>query len=173
MRRVVVIGSPGAGKTEFSKRLANLTGLPLVHLDRIYHDESKDYKQNSHSWLGAVQAEIAKPQWIIDGNYKSTFGVRLPAADTIVFLDYPTRISLLRAFKRRLQYARKTRTDMPNTWKEKMSWYFFMFILRFNRGEDARNIRNLLADYQHDKQVIVFRHPSQTELFLSLLAEQQ
>src|SRR5690348_1173305 len=109
MKRVVVIGSPGAGKTEFSRRLAGATGLPLVHLDLIYHDETKDYKQNRESWLGAVQTEVSRPHWIIDGNYKSTFDLRLPAADTILFLDYPTHLSLFRAFKRRLQYARKVR----------------------------------------------------------------
>lgn len=170
MKRVVVIGSPGAGKTEFSRRLASLTGLPLIHLDLIYHDATKDYKQNRESWLGAVQTEITKPSWIIDGNYKSSFELRLPAADTIVFLDYPTKLSIFRAFKRRFQYIRKTRADMPDTWKEKLDWQLFWFIVRFNR-HDAPNIRDLLVTYQTDKQIIVFRHPAQAEHYLRLLTE--
>jgi adenylate kinase family enzyme len=35
MRKVLVIGSSGAGKSVLAARLAERTGLPLVHLDAI------------------------------------------------------------------------------------------------------------------------------------------
>ena len=37
MKRVIVIGSPGAGKSTFSRKLRDITGLPLYHLDNIWH----------------------------------------------------------------------------------------------------------------------------------------
>ena len=40
---MTIIGSPGAGKTTFAKRLAKKTGLPLIHLDFYHHDTTKNY----------------------------------------------------------------------------------------------------------------------------------
>ncbi len=37
MKRVIVIGSPGAGKSTFARKLKDKTGLPLYYLDRIFH----------------------------------------------------------------------------------------------------------------------------------------
>ena len=37
MEKIIVIGSPGAGKSSFSKKLKNITKLPLYHIDMLYH----------------------------------------------------------------------------------------------------------------------------------------
>ena len=37
MKRAIVIGSPGAGKSTFARKLKDKTGLPLYYLDRIFH----------------------------------------------------------------------------------------------------------------------------------------
>lgn len=68
----MVIGSPGAGKTTFSKKLASKLGIALYHLDYFYHDSSFDYPKNKQAWREKVAQLTNQPQWIIDGNYKST-----------------------------------------------------------------------------------------------------
>lgn len=163
-KRVSIIGCPGAGKTTFSKEFAEITKLPLIHLDLIYHDQSYSYETDRGSWRKRVKAEITRLQWIIDGNYKSTFDIRLPQSDTIVFLDYPTSLSIWRAIKRRVQFHGKVRTDMPSTWKERLGWEFFVFILKFNH-QIAPQIRQLLQTYS-DKNVIILKNPRSAEAYL-------
>ena len=46
MKKVIVIGSPGAGKSVFSKKLSKITKLPLYHLDMIYHKKDGTQIQN-------------------------------------------------------------------------------------------------------------------------------
>lgn len=165
MKRVSVIGCPGAGKTTFSRELSRSTKLPLVHLDFMYHDQTYSYQTDKDSWRKRVLKETKERRWIIDGNYKSTFDIRLPKSDTIIFLDYPTYISIWRAIKRRVQYREKVRDDMPSTWKERLGMDFFVFILKFNLLIAPR-MRELLKSY-NDKDVIILRSPRQAKTFLA------
>ena len=41
MLKVIVIGNPGAGKSMFSRKLRDVTGLPLYYLDMLWHKEDK------------------------------------------------------------------------------------------------------------------------------------
>ena len=83
----------------------------MHHLDALF------WKPN---WEGvpreeqiAVQNNLIKDEkWIIDGNYGGTMGIRLNAADTIIFLDIHRTICIYRAFKRIVKYRNKTRPDM-------------------------------------------------------------
>lgn len=167
MKRVSVIGCPGSGKTSFSREIEVATGLPLIHLDMMYHDQSYSYQTDTSSWRSRVLGETKKKSWIIDGNYKSTFDIRLPKSDTIIFLDYPTYLSIWRAIKRRIQFRKKVREDMPPTWKEKLDWNFFLFILKFNHNI-APKIRQLLESYG-DKDIVIIRSPRQARAYLALL----
>ena len=93
MRKVIVIGCPGGGKSTFSRKLHDLTDLPLYHLDRMYWnpDRTKVEKSVFRERLAEV---IGKDAWIIDGNYGSTMEWRIEASDTVFFLDYPTEVCL-------------------------------------------------------------------------------
>ncbi len=164
MKRVSVIGCPGTGKTTFSRELAHAKGLPLIHLDLMYHDQSRSYQTDEDSWRSRVLSETKKKQWIIDGNYKSTFDIRLPKSDTIIFLDYPTYLSIWRVIKRRVHFRKKAREDMPPTWKERFEWDFFVFILKFNHSI-APHMRQLLKSYT-DKDVIILQNPRHAKKYL-------
>ena len=142
--------------------------MPLVHLDLIYHDKTFDYQTDKVLWRERVEVLTKESSWILDGNYKSTFDIRLPASDTIIFLDYPTYISIWRAIKRRVQLHNKVRDDMPDTWKEKLDWSFFLFILKFNR-KDAPRIRQMLLGYTDAKDIRILTSPKQTRRYLDLI----
>ena len=93
MKKVIVIGSPGAGKSTFSRKLRDKTGLPLFYLDMIWHkpDKTNITREEFHEKLEEI---MEKDAWIIDGNYQRTLEIRLQTCDTVFFLDYPVEVCL-------------------------------------------------------------------------------
>ena len=92
-KRIIVIGCPGAGKSIFSRKLHNVTGIELFHLDAIYWNS--DCTHISRQKLIKKQKEILKKEcFIIDGNYKRTLELRILQPDVIFFFDLPTEICI-------------------------------------------------------------------------------
>ena len=108
MKKVLIIGCPGAGKSTFVRALSAKTGLPLYYLDMIWHkaDRTNISREEFDSRLAEI---MEKDEWIIDGNYKRTLPVRLRDADTVFFLDYPIEVCLQGAIDR----LGKPRPDIP------------------------------------------------------------
>lgn len=170
MNRVVVIGCPGSGKTTFSIKLAALVGLPLIHLDALYHNESWSLDENTKKieWTAMMNNLVASDLWIIDGNYKSTMEIRMEAADTIIFLDYPRYLSLWRVLVRRFKFRNTQRPDMPTTWKERISWDFMKLI--WNYGTEQRpTVLKRLESYSKHKTIYILTRPEDVgEFFITL-----
>lgn len=99
MQRVLIIGSPGAGKSTFARRLTARTGLPLTHLDDLYWNPGW-VKVERTLWLERLRGALGGEAWIIDGNYSSTLLRRAYRADTVIFLTLPRWQCLWRAFWR-------------------------------------------------------------------------
>ena len=79
MKRILVIGCPGAGKTYFAKKLSEINGLPVIHMDNLYWN--KDKQSISYKELEAKLLPYLKEEnWIIDGNYHDTLKQRLEYA---------------------------------------------------------------------------------------------
>ena len=171
MQRVIVIGCPGTGKTTFAVKLARRTELPLEHLDFYYHDDQYNYRHDRAAWRKKVAELSDFKDWIIEGNYKSTLDIRLPRADTVIYFDYPRRIAVWRALKRRLLNHRKSRPGMPSNWKEKITPEFARIVWQFNRKERPR-IYDLINKYLGEKDVIIFQNPREAEFYLAALYQQ-
>ena len=88
MRRVLVIGSPGAGKSTLATRLAAALGLPVHYLDLHHWKPGWQYRETAEA-RERVRAIVETPAWVMDGNFAETFDLRMPRADTLVWLDYP------------------------------------------------------------------------------------
>lgn len=108
MKRIMVIGSPGAGKSTFSRKLAEKTGLPLTHLDLIWHKSDRT-TISREEFDDRLRALCAQEEWIIDGNYARTLEIRMAACDTVILLDYPAELCLAGALAR----LGVRRDDMP------------------------------------------------------------
>ena len=121
MRKVIIIGSPGAGKSTFARKLREKTGLPLYYLDLIWHrpDQTNISREEFDTRLREI---LAEERWIIDGNYLRTLEMRIQACDTIFLLDYPTDICLQGAEER------------IGTKREDLPWVEQEFDREFNSG---------------------------------------
>src|SRR5690348_5483337 len=103
MRQIDIIGSGGAGKSTLARQLGTKLGIPVYHLDQLYWKSG--WVASSPEEFAAKQAAIlAKPDWMLDGNFGETMLPRLEAADTVIFLDLPTRVCLWGAIHRYLRY---------------------------------------------------------------------
>jgi adenylate kinase family enzyme len=103
VRRVLVVGSGGAGKTVLARELATRLGIAAVHLDDLYYDDS-GVPRSRREFEAAQQRLVAAAEFVIDGNCAATLPLRLVAADTVVFLDLPAAVCLLGIARRRLRY---------------------------------------------------------------------
>ncbi len=160
MKKIIVIGCPGSGKSTFAKVLHEKTGLPLFHLDMMYWNADKT-KVEKTVFRQRLSDAIEQSEWIIDGNYGSTMELRLQACDTVFFLDYPVEVCLDGVKERR----GKVRTDMPWIEAEDEEDAEFMEFIQSYNEESRPVVLELLKKYE-DKNIYIFRNRSEADEFL-------
>ncbi|MEL6659524.1 MAG: hypothetical protein AAFP77_20835 [Bacteroidota bacterium] len=165
MQRVMVIGCCGAGKSTVARRLHDLTGLPLQHLDQHYWLPNWQ-EPDKASWQAKVRELSDQANWIIDGNYGGTMDIRLGRADTIIYLDYPTVKCLWRITKRIMRYHGKVRPDMPVGCKERFNLGFYHYVATYNFVRRPALIKRLRA-LDNSKQLVHLRNDREANRFLS------
>ena len=135
--RLLVIGSPGSGKSTFARALAAATGLPPIHLDQLYWLPGWVEPDREH-WQTSVTALLAAPRWIIDGNYSSSLLPRIAAAEIVVVLDLPTWLCLWRVVRRVVHLRGEVRPDMATGCPERHNLAFLWYVARFRRTKHPR-----------------------------------
>ncbi|MDC9597409.1 hypothetical protein [Xenorhabdus anantnagensis] len=145
MHRILVIGSPGAGKSTFAKKLSKICSIPLYHLDQEYWQEGWT-APSTEEWQQKLWSLTNQSEWIIDGNYGSSLSQRLEKADTVIHLYMPTYICLFQALKRILKWYRKQRPDMASGCYEKMDLNFLRQIIEYRKHQFKKD-KLLLDDF--------------------------
>ena len=108
MKKIIVIGCPGSGKTTFAEKLKKYTGLPLFHLDAIWHKPDRTHITREE--FDKRLAEILElDEWIIDGDYNRTIETRIQMSDTVFMFDLPTEVCISGVTER----IGKSRPDIP------------------------------------------------------------
>ncbi len=162
MRKVIVIGCPGSGKTTFAEKLNKCTGLPLYYLDAVWHKPDKTHITREE-FDKRISEIFVTDKWIIDGNYKRTIEMRLKECDTVFLFDLPTDVCLQGAAER----VGKGRYEMP--WIEtEFDPEFRRFIEDFPR-DTLPYIYKLLEKYNKDKEIIIFHSRKEADKFIERL----
>jgi adenylate kinase family enzyme len=165
MKRVLVIGSGGAGKSTFARRLAERLGLPVIHLDRVYW-RAGWVEPPKDEWRRTVEELCAGDSWVMDGNYSGTLDVRLAACDTVIFLDLPRVLCTWRVMKRAAIYRGATRPDMAEGCQEKMDLEFLSWVWNYPRRSRPKILARL-EEFSGGKQVYRLRSSAEAEKFLA------
>lgn len=162
MKKVIIIGCPGSGKSTFGRKLAEKTGLPLYHLDMLYWNSDKT-RVTREVLISRLRKVMQNSAWIIDGNYAATMEMRMQACDTVFFLDYPKEICIEGALARR----GKVRSDMPWVEGDKVDEELISFISNFE-VEGRPQVIELLTRYA-DKNIVVFHTRAEADAYLAEL----
>ena len=163
MERIMIIGCGGAGKSTLARKLGEKTGLPVVHLDKLFwkpgwESVSREEFDRLH------RQELAKERWILDGNFDRTMLERLARCDTVIYLDFPRIICMLGVMKRILTTYGTVRPDMGEGCPERIDWEFLQWVWNFNKNKRAANYRRL-AEVE-EVNIIILKNRSQVERFL-------
>ena len=158
MRKVIVIGCPGAGKSTFARKLRDATNLPLYYLDMLWHKEDKTNISREEFDI-KLNDILKKDKWIIDGNYLRTLEMRLKECDTVFLLDYSLEVCLAGAKSR----IGKKRVDMP--WVEtEFDDEFKQYIEDFSKSQ-LPQVYELLDKYSEKRNIIIFKSRVEAEKY--------
>ncbi len=160
MKRVLVIGCPGAGKSTFSRKLSATTGLPVYYLDMIWHRPDRT-NVSTDEFDKSLEKILQTDKWIIDGNYLRTMSWRMQYCDTIFFFDIPLD-QCLSGVRNRLG---KPREDMPWIDRE-LDEEFLQSILDFPAHQTPMIIR-LLESFEGE--IFWFKSRAEADAYIHSL----
>lgn len=163
-KRIMVIGCSGSGKSTFSRKLAEITDLPLIHLDATFWQENWTHLSRG-KFDAMLESEVEKDRWIIDGNYNRTLEMRLNYADMVIDFRVPRYLCLVGVVKRYFKYRNTNRPDMAEGCNEKIDFDFLKFIWNFNKKDLPQN--DLKIKKYPNATHIIFTNRKQSEEFLN------
>jgi hypothetical protein len=170
MNRVVIIGSPAAGKSTLARRLGPILHIKVIHLDRIFWKRGwREIPRDTR--IDILEKLVQKKQWIIEGTYLSSSEPRLSAADAIIFLDTATLLCFKRIIRRYLNHGRVGR-DIPEGCEDKLNLIRILKVLIFP-FRDRRILLKKLYNFKFDetKHIIWLGSPKEVEDFLVQLRQ--
>ena len=172
MEKIVIIGSPGAGKSTLARKLKPILKIKVVHLDRVFW-QSGWGKKPMDKRIEILQEIVREKRWIIEGTYLGLSGLRLDAADTIIFLDIGPLLCLRQIFKRHQIYKPHPenhgpiRRDIQQGCTDKLTLPLILKVLFFP-FQGRRTIKQKLHTYK-SKNIIRLRSREEVEDFLAQL----
>ena len=158
MRKVLVMGSPGAGKSTFARRLGDALGLPVIHLDKVFWNAGW-VETPRPAFREKVQALVDGPAWVMDGEFNGAcIEARVAAADKIIYLDTPRLLCMWRILWRSFRTYGQVRADMAPGCPEQFSWDFFKYAWNHRRDHRPRTLALISA--APEKLVILSGSPA-------------
>lgn len=172
--RIMIIGSPGSGKSTYTRRMSQRLNYPIFYLDRYWHQT--DYSMAAKKHLDFLQAEFmrAHQNCIVDGNYSSLMPTRMKQADLIIWLRVPRVIAIKRVINRsvRGRFFQTERPDMAANFSEHFDWEYVKF-MKFIWDYPRHNyhlVERLRQQYAPQTPLVILHGKSEKDAFLAKLA---
>jgi adenylate kinase family enzyme len=156
MRRIIVVGSQGSGKTHLSLALGSKLGLPVVHLDTLYWRPGWK-ASDTPSFREQVAKAIAADGWIVDGSFSGlAFDLTIARAQQLIVIERPRWLCLWRVLWRSAFQRRGTRADLPEGCPEQFDFDLLKQVWRYNADRRPR-IEEERLKYGADVPVVRLR----------------
>lgn len=170
MKRIMILGPSGTGKTTYGRILGEKLGLKILHLDSVYWKED---------WNNIDKIEFDEyiknffrkyDKWVIDGNYQNNkhFRYRLDLADTIIFLDFGTQVAMHGIHERARKFKNVSRPDMADGCNEGIDQIFLKYVA-FYYQKTAKSLRAAINKYKNKKQVLIFKSRNEMQQWINTL----
>jgi adenylate kinase family enzyme len=164
VKRILVPGSSGAGKSTFARELGERLGIETIHLDSYYWQPNW-VSTPPEEWDQKLETLLEKNSWVMDGNYPASLSLRLEYADTVIFLDRSRVKSLLRCVGRLLKYRGQSRPELAPGCNEKIDLDFLKWIWNYPRDVKPGIMETLAR--QADTEIIVLKSDNEIARYLA------
>ena len=164
MKRILVLGSSGAGKSTFTRELGKRLGIETIHLDSHYWQPNWTGTP-AEEWNQKLKALLERDSWVMDGNYPTSLSQRLKYADTVIFLDRGRIKSLLRCVGRLFKYRGQNRPELASGCNEKIDLDFLKWIWNYPRDVKPGMMETL--EKQADIEIIVLKSDDEIAGYLA------
>ena len=167
IRRIMVVGSCGTGKSTVARSIGKRLGLPVIHLDAEFWKPGW-VEPARHDWRLKVAQLAARPAWVMDGQYSATWDLRVPFADAIVWLDLPRSVYLWRVLERTVLNYGRVRSDLAEGCPERFDWQFLKWVWTYPTRSRPK-VAAMLALEAHNRCVVILQSASEVAIFLEQL----
>lgn len=164
--KIAILGYSGSGKSTLAKRLGELYGLPVLHLDTVEFLPNWEKRELPEKKRIVANFMRDNSGWVIDGNYSKLFREeRLEQSDMIVMLLFDRFNCLWRVIKRYRMYKGRTRPDIGDGCAEKLDAEFVWWILHEGRTKSKKAGYKAICEKYPDK-VTVLKNQRQLDEFM-------
>ncbi|MGK6313801.1 AAA family ATPase [Neorhizobium sp. DT-125] len=166
--RILVIGCSGGGKSTLSQKIARRFGLDYISIDRDVLWLPGWVQREKGEQLRLIRELIAQDRWIMDGTNTSTFDIRVPRSDLVIWVRMARLVNVWGILSRWVKHLGRTRPEMAPGCPERVSWEFFRFVWTWEEKFAPRVLAGL-EKYAADKPVLVLKSRREVRDLLDLI----
>jgi adenylate kinase family enzyme len=168
-QRLLVIGCSGGGKSTLSSRLCERLALPYISMDRDFFWLPGWVKRDKAEERALIAQAVARDRWLMDGTGQSTFDLRLPRTQMVIWVRIPRWRCLLGVVRRGFRYRGKSRPDMADGCLEQIpDREFLSYIWNFEK-HTVPHVLEELKKHGSDVPVLQLRSHADMRYLLYLL----
>lgn len=165
-RRILVLGSPGSGKTLLATVVSRHLAVELLRLDDFFWQPGR-VRMPTDEWRTRVVELANRTSWVMDGTYEASLDLRLPASDALIYIRSNRWACLWRVVTRRL--LSRWRPVDEASHGHALTPFFVRYVFRFPLTTQPEVFR-LIAQHAGSKALIVLDGARAVDLLMRQLA---